>query len=832
MPHDIDGSGARPAGTTNGAAIPGATIEEIEKGKTKQADILIKLARAGDLFHAPDGTAFADVNVNDHRETWPIRSKGFRRWLARRFFEATGGAPNSEALGAALNLIEAMAQFDGAERAVHVRLAEHEDRIYLDLADEKWRAVEIDANGWRVIASPPVRFRRPAGMKPLPIPERGGSLAALRRFANVASEEDFVLLVAWLLAALRPGRPCPVLVLTGEQGSAKSSLAALLRALVDPNTVPLRSLPREDRDLFIAANNGHVIAIDNVSSLPPWLSDALARIATGGGFSTRTLYSDDEETLLAALRPIILNGIEDFVTRADLADRAVFLRLEAIPEEKRRPEAELRTQFEAVQPSLIGVFCEALAHGLAALPRTRLSRLPRMADFAIWATACEGALWPAGTFGAAYECNRAEANETVIEADGVAIAARALVPPGHEWSGSATQLLAALAEKAGEAATRAKFWPGTARALSGRLRRAAPNLRRLGVDILFEREGHGRNRTITITAAAPDKEGAQPSAPSAPSAETGEIKRGNGLAANALRTQNGGADASTVRGDATVRPTVRGNPLEHKAADGADGADAKIPALSGSGGAEGAAAPNGAMRPLIAIADEAGGGWPECARAAAIELTRDSEDSGSARVLLLGDLRELFEAEPNGVLFTNEILAALHKRDDRPWPEYRHGKPITARQVAALLAPLKIAAGTVRRATETAKGYRADAMADAFARYLTPAQSVTPSQPAGTLSFSRLPFVTFRAGVTDEIPLRAAESATCDGVTDKNLLPAANGDARAPEPSQPPPRALHTPLGIYAFGPPPRERAPGEDADPDKPPPWFDEAPAAWDAPL
>lgn len=244
-------------------------------------------------------------------------------------------------------------------------------------------------------------------MKPLPIPEAGGSLDKLRPFVNVASEADFVLLVAWLLAALRPGRPYPVLVLTGEQGSAKSSLAALLRDLIDPNTAPLRTLPREDRDLFIAANNGHVIAIDNVSWLPPWLSDSLCRIATGGGFSTRTLYSDDEETLFDGKRPIILTGIEDFATRGDLADRAIFLHLEPIPEEKRRTEAELGTQFAAVQPSLIGVFCEALARGLAALPRTRLARLPRMADFALWATACEGALWGPGTFAAAYERNRA-----------------------------------------------------------------------------------------------------------------------------------------------------------------------------------------------------------------------------------------------------------------------------------------------------------------------------------------------------------------------------------------------------------------------------------------
>ncbi|MCI0465750.1 MAG: hypothetical protein L0Y57_01910 [Beijerinckiaceae bacterium] len=130
-----------------------------------QADILIDLAQSAELFHAPDGTGFAGLDINGHRETWPIRAKGFRRWIARRFFEATGGAPSSEALQSALNVIEAKAHFDAPEHTVHVRIGGLDERLYLDLGDETWRAVEIDAAGWRVIDNPPVRFRRAAGMQ-------------------------------------------------------------------------------------------------------------------------------------------------------------------------------------------------------------------------------------------------------------------------------------------------------------------------------------------------------------------------------------------------------------------------------------------------------------------------------------------------------------------------------------------------------------------------------------------------------------------------------------------------------------------------------------------
>jgi hypothetical protein len=229
-----------------------------------QADILIDLAAAVELFHSADGTAFADVEINGHRETSPVRTKGFRRWLARQFFEVTGGAPSSEALQSALNVIEARAHFDAPERPVFIRVGELDGKLYLDLGDDAWRAVEIDGGGWRVIENPPVRFRRAAGMQPLPVPARGGSVETLRRFLNVQSDADFVLVVAWALACLRNRGPYPVIVLSGEQGSAKSTFSAILRALLDPNTAPLRALPREDRDLFIAASNGHVLAFDNV----------------------------------------------------------------------------------------------------------------------------------------------------------------------------------------------------------------------------------------------------------------------------------------------------------------------------------------------------------------------------------------------------------------------------------------------------------------------------------------------------------------------------------------------------------------------------------------
>jgi hypothetical protein len=219
--------------------------------------MLSDIAQCKELFHTAAGTAFADIIIAGHRETWPIRSKRFRALLKRSYYHATGEAVSAAEIRSALDLLEARALFDGSKRTVHVRTAEHDGHIYLDLADENWHAVDIGPDGWRVIGCPPVRFRRPAGMLPLPVPEQGGSIETLSSFLNLPSRNDFVLIVSWLLAALRASGPYPLLAISGEQGSAKTVLPKLLKALIDPNAAPVRALSREERELMIAANNGH-----------------------------------------------------------------------------------------------------------------------------------------------------------------------------------------------------------------------------------------------------------------------------------------------------------------------------------------------------------------------------------------------------------------------------------------------------------------------------------------------------------------------------------------------------------------------------------------------
>jgi hypothetical protein len=477
-----------------------------------QTDLLIQLASDAAPFHTPEGTGYVDVDINGYRETWAIRSETCREWLSQLYFEETDRAANPESLKAAISWLEAQAKFKGPERNVHVRVARHEGNVYLDLGDRDWRAAEITPEGWSIIDRPPVRFRRPPGMKPLPIPSERGSISALKPFLNV-SASDFVLVVAYLLSALRGQGPYWVLALSGEQGSSKTTFCKFVRAIIDPHAAPLRTLPRDERDLYIAAANGHVLAFDNVSVLKPWQSDALCRVATGGSQGTRRLYTDQDEALISAQNPVILNGIEEVVARQDLADRTIHLTLDPISEDCRLPEDELWARFNEELPGILGRLLDAMVYGLTNYRNIAPKGLARMADCAKFVMACEPALWPIGTFEEAFAQNRDEGVQLAIEADPVAAAIVELathkvqtmqtmqtinsnLPPAEElmiFGGTATDLNKQLRGYGDEFVSKSRHWPKVPQALSGRLRRMAPALRKSGIRI--ERDRLGRPGT-------------------------------------------------------------------------------------------------------------------------------------------------------------------------------------------------------------------------------------------------------------------------------------------------------------------------------------------------
>jgi hypothetical protein len=463
----------------------------------KDQDILVKLGLAGATFFCATEGAFADVVLNGHRNTWPLSDSEFSDWLLHQFFIEMKKAPSLGAMKQAIRTLSAHAKFDGGRHEVYLRAAKFDGKIYLDVGDTEWHVVEIDASGWRMIQDPPVRFRRTEGMAALPLPERGGAIAQLRPLLNL-SDDGFVLYVSYILDALCPGRPHPVLYLAGEEGSAKSTAAKIARSLIDPNTVPLRNLPATVRDLFVSAHGSHSLAFDNVSAISAAISDGLCMIASGGGFGTRRLFTNTAQVLIGGHRPVIINGLLNAINRSDLADRAVIIPMSRISSEQRCWETELWSRFETQRSQIFGALLDCVACGLRRLPHVQLQRLPRMADYALWSVATEA--FAPGIFIRALESAAAEATEAVAEADPVTVAIAAFMMGRDAWSGTAAELLCVLSnhDRTEAEPSAWKTWPREASSFGKRLQLAKTVLRKIDIEVVIGR-APDRRRTRTIT---------------------------------------------------------------------------------------------------------------------------------------------------------------------------------------------------------------------------------------------------------------------------------------------------------------------------------------------
>lgn len=482
--------------------------EKPKEEKISQANQILTLADDIELFHTSDRTPFASIEVGEHFEVHPVNSKGFRDYLSYQFYQEDGKSPSSQALQDAINSLSGKAKFEGKTQDVHIRLASFNGKIYLDLCNDDWQILEIDADGCRVIeaAGSPVRFRRTKAMLALPTPDAGGDISKLKNFLNV-DDKNLTLILAWLVNSFRPDYPFPILLISGEQGTAKSTASKVCRELVDPSIAPFRSAPRDERDLIIAATNAWICAFDNLSSVPNSLSDGFCRISTGGSLATRTLYSDGEETIFTAKRPIILNGIGDIASRSDLLDRALLIKLEAIPKDRRKTEREFWAEFEKDRTSIFSALINAVSLALKNIENTSLAEMPRMADFALWATAAETGLGlKKDEFIKAYTENREDAHSIVLEDSILAevlqefCTANATDGKYSRPSVLLKDLLAELKDKAGEKRSADKQFPKSPKGLRNQLERINPNLREIGIFIKFHgRTGGSANKGASLS---------------------------------------------------------------------------------------------------------------------------------------------------------------------------------------------------------------------------------------------------------------------------------------------------------------------------------------------
>ena len=454
---------------------------------------LLEIGMEAHLFQDEEGELYASVRTGGSYFTRSLDSEEIKLWLRRRLYLQHRQSASRYLLEEIIDTLKAEAITNDIREKIFIRVGGDNNRIFIDNAGNNGFCTEITREGWHGRGEPSVRFVRPQGMRPFPGPLMSGiNIDSLKRFINYGSEQQWKLLLAWMVSALMPNGPYPILILEGEQGTGKSTCSKILMEMLDPCRAVLRGNPRSEADLMLGAKNRWITCFDNLSGAQSWLSDALCRIATGTGYSTRRLYTNNEEYTIEVARPIILNGIDQVATRADLIDRAIILRLPVINGRQRLEEAAVLRQVNEAMPDLLGGLYDAVSATLRNVDRVNLSERPRMVNYAVIGTALEEHMgWPRGSFMAAYRENLSQASVVAVQTHPVLSRIVQMVA-STAFDGSSTELLDRLERiDPYSQVSRNPLWPANPRALSQLLNREAPNLRNLGINITLGRNSSG-----------------------------------------------------------------------------------------------------------------------------------------------------------------------------------------------------------------------------------------------------------------------------------------------------------------------------------------------------
>lgn len=408
-----------------------------------------------------------------------LRSRHTKNYLYRLFHKVEGKPPYSEAVNTAISTLESYAYFGKESHQVNNRVGRKGDSIYYDLGDNK-HVIKVNSNGWKIQTHAPVYFHRYAHQKKQVVPAQGGSLSDFLTFTNVANPQQELLLLTYLVVCLIPDIPRAMLLVHGDQGSAKSTLMKFIRSLIDPSHVPLLTPPESPKELVQFASHNYALMLDNLTSMPTWLSDAMCRVITGDGFSKRQLFTDDEDVLYAYKRASAISGITQVSDKPDLLDRSLLLELNRIPDTKRLDERSLWLEFNQKKPAIFGAMLDALSATLVNHSKADPKKKPRMADYYRYclATAMELGFSENSLF-AAFEHNTFTQNEEAIEQSAVAQALIDFMQERNSYFGTSSQLHADLYERAKKIGL-GKSFPKSSKWLWRKIVEVRPNLLAIG----------------------------------------------------------------------------------------------------------------------------------------------------------------------------------------------------------------------------------------------------------------------------------------------------------------------------------------------------------------
>lgn len=467
------------------AKIEGSAEERVKSGPS-QATELVRLARARyTVVRGSDSKTYAVAHSLPGIAFGLRGDGGLRQQLAAAYYDDKGRAPAGGALTDALTVLEGDA-LSATESSVHIRVGSHAGNVVLDLGTPDARVAIVGPAGWSIAKKSPILFRRSKATMALPDPAKRGNLTKFHDLLNV-DESRFRLIVGWLIGALLADTPHPILTLTGQQGTAKTTAATLILSLIDPSPASMQSQPRSEEDWAVSAFNAYGIGLDNISRMAPWFQDALCKAVTGAALVRRERYSDDSISVLKFRRPIVITTIDPGALQGDVADRLLLIELQPIDKKHRLTDSEIAAAADSIRARTLGALLELLVKVLEALPTTTLVEKERMADFSLMLSALDRVTgWSTLPD---YLASTTTAARDVVEGDSFAAALGELVRSRGSWEGTCSELLAEFGES-----RHPIDWPKTPRAVSARLSRLTPALAATGIEVHRpqERSAHGQ----------------------------------------------------------------------------------------------------------------------------------------------------------------------------------------------------------------------------------------------------------------------------------------------------------------------------------------------------
>ena len=264
----------------------------------------------------------------------------------------------------------------------------------------------------------------------------------------------------------------------------------MIKKLCDPSTDDIAIAPAKRKEMIQVLSHHHICIFDNLSVLPGWMSDILAKACTGATLTKRRLYSNDDDVSIKIKNCGGMNGINQLITKPDLMDRTLLIQLERIPDKDRKLESEIWSNFNKNLPDILGGIFDVLSIAMEHYPYIQLTALPRMADFVKWGVAITKALGREDyEFLKAYENNIEKQNDAIIEGNALVQAVMSMMETTPEWRCKMSEAYNELLSVSGESIKNDPTFPKHTNKLQKHLKIVEVNLLARGISYKIEKPG-------------------------------------------------------------------------------------------------------------------------------------------------------------------------------------------------------------------------------------------------------------------------------------------------------------------------------------------------------